>query len=159
MSREYEYIFNQLVNPLRLSNFDSYFDDGSKVSFNRHKFNNKVTSVVQKRTGKVLEYSVRMREYSSDKDILLVNYRSNAVPFQPEHRRYYEPTWQDFTDNELSKAIEYLTPLLKMKMNVNRDHYKMLVFKDKFHLSIRYPDFYETTEHCLCITAYDCSLN
>lgn len=159
MSREYEYIFNQLVNSLRTSNFDSYFDDGSEVSFSKQKVNNKVSVVTQKSTGKVLEYSIHMREYSSDKDILLINYRSAAVPFQPELYRYYEPTWQDFTDNELSKAIEYLTPLLKMKMNTNRDHYKMLVFDDKFHLSIRYPDLYETTEHCLCITAYDCSLN
>lgn len=155
MANEYEDIFNQLVNPFRLV----HFDDGSGVSFNKQKVNNKVSVVTQKSTGKVLEYSIHMRDYSSDKDILLINYRSTAVPFQPEHRRYYEPTWQDFTDNELSKAIEYLTPLLKMKMNENRDHYKMLVFKDKFHLSIRYPGFYETTEHCLCITAYDCSLN
>jgi hypothetical protein len=46
MSNEYEYIFHQLVNPLRLSNFHEYheIEDDKPISFVTRKFNCKSTA-------------------------------------------------------------------------------------------------------------------
>ena len=156
MSNEYEFLFNNFINPLRSFNFQESFDGSSRMV--RHEFNCKSVVNTARPSGKVLDYSIEVRNYFSEKKILLIKYHSDFPSFQPEQVRHYEPTWQDFTDEELSKAIEYLTPILKMKMETNRDHYRMLVFKDKFHLSIRVKNMYDELEHVLCITAYDYSL-
>lgn len=161
MSNEYEYIFHQLVNPLRLSNFHEYheIEDDKPISFVTRKFNCKSTVHTQKISGKIIEYSLQLRDFSTDEKILLINYQHKAEPFIPETVRYYEPTWQDFTDQQLAKAIKYLSPLLNMKMNTDRKHYTMLVHKDKFHLNIRTSRAHDDYEHSLTITAYNYSLD
>lgn len=155
MSNEYEFIFEQLSNYQRSLNFKEYAEYGevkksSKMSYNKIKVN------YNRPSGKITEYSITKFDYHTNEKILLVNYQADAAPFNPESEKYYEPTWLDFTDIQLKKALSFLTEQLEMKMNTNREHYKMLVFKDKFHLSIRVPnlDTFEELEHNLCITGY-----
>lgn len=156
MSNEYEFLFNNFMNPLRSLNFNESFCEDTRTD--RREFNCKSTANIARPSGKVLDYSIEVRNYFSDKKILLIKYHSNFPSFQPEQVRYYEPSWLDFTDDQLAKAIKYLTPIINMNMNTNRDHYRMLIFKDKFHISIRVKNIFNELEHALCITAYDYSL-
>lgn len=156
MSNEYEFLFNNFINPLRNLNFNENFGEDTRLI--KHQFNCKSNVTTARPSGKVLDYSIEIRDYFSNKKVLLINYHSNSISFQPEQVRFFEPTWLDFTDKQLSDAIKYLTPILNMKMETNRNHYRMLIFKDKFHISIRVKNLFDELEHVLCITAYDYSL-
>lgn len=158
MTQEHEFIFNQLVNPIRHTNFADWTEYGEvkvKKSFHNVKFN----VIHNHPSGKVKEYNIKLMDFHSNKLLLTVNYQSDAVPFIP-NTEFYEPTWKDFTKEQLLKAIKYLTPLVNMRFEEDPDYYMMLVFKDKFHLSIRHKcKNHSGLEHNLCITAHDIELD
>lgn len=160
MLNEYEHLFNEFANPVRKAHFTEPKDgkDQNKVYGRRNKIVCHVETRSSTVSNRVLGYSIKMTK--EDIPFLLLTYTADCPPFKPESVRYYEPTWLDFTDEQLAKAIKYLSPLLKMKMKPDRSHYTMLVFKTHFYLAIRTKNEINTDlEHCLCIKAYDVCLD
>lgn len=160
MLNEYEHLFNEFANPVRKAHFNE--PKNGKSQENQYGVKNEIVCQVKTRSAsssnRILGYSITMS--NRDKPLLLLTYNADCIPFKPETVRYYEPTWLDFTDEQLAKAIKYLSPLLKMKMKTNRSHYNMLVFNTHFYLAIRIKNQVNTElEHCLCIKAYDVCLD
>lgn len=160
MSNEYEFIFKEFTQKSKFLNFNEWGDYG-KVRQVKEKFHIKHLVEYNRPSGRITGYNIKVIDYHTGKDVIMINYQADAVPFVPETEKYTEPTWKDFTDEQLNKAIKYLTPILNMKMNTEREHYNMLVFKDRFYLAIRVPhlDKSENKEHNLCITAFDVCLD
>lgn len=160
MLPEYEYLFNEFANPVPKAHFNEPKD--GKNQNNVYGRRNEIICHVKTRSSnssnRILGYSIAMSKH--DMPLLLLTYSADCPPFNPETVRYYEPTWLDFTDEQLAKAIKYLSPLLKMKMNTSRSYYKMLVFENHFYLAIRTKNQSNTElEHTLCIKAYDVYLS
>lgn len=156
---EYEFIFEHFTQATDWLNFNEW-DEYGEYRQEKTQFNIKYQVEHNEPSGRVTGYNIKVKDYHTDKDIIMVNYQADANPFSPEREKFYEPDWQDFTDIQLEKAIKYLTPILDMKMNTAREHYNLLVFKDRFYLGIRtaHLDTYENLEHNLCITAHDVNL-
>ena len=160
MSNEYEFIFKQFTHQTRTLNFNEWDETyGSKKE--KLQFNTKFQVEYNRPSGRVTGYNIKVMDFYTNKDVIMINYQADAIPFVPETEKFTEPTWKDFTDEQLKKAIKYLTPILEMKMDNERDHYNMLVFKDRFYIGIRIPhlDEFENKEHNLCITVYDVCLD
>lgn len=156
---EYEDLFNRFANPFRNMNFTERKNGKSLyaalASLSQIKY--QTTVYCHKKTDKILTYSIQMTNQANE-PFIGINYMADAPKFVPESVRYFEPTWQDFTDKELAKAIEYLSPYLQLRMKKNRDHYAMLVFKDHFYLAIRIKNEHNDLEHSLCIKAHNINI-
>jgi hypothetical protein len=155
---EFEFLFSKFTQRTINLSFDEYCDyEDEYIKKNDYKV--KCQHDYYSLSGRVKNYVLDVFNPKSDVQILKIVYRTDDDQFNPEQEKYFEPTWTDFTDTQLKRAIKYLTPLLEMKMNESRNHYGLLVFKDKFHLSIRIPCFNDSNlDHTLCITAYDIDL-
>lgn len=158
MSNEYEFIFNQFTASTKTLNFHER-DEYGEFTKAKNSLNVKWNVNYNRPSGKITDYYINLFDFYTNKQVLFINYQSNVPKFEPEQEKYYEPSWKDFTDNQLKKAIDYLTPLLQMRMETDRSHYNLLVFKDKFHLGIRIKNMWDDLEHNLCITAYDVDLD
>lgn len=160
MSNEYEYLFDRFTQNTKFLNFNEWPEYGD-FSTKNTQYNIKYQVQHNSPSSRVTEYSIKVKDYHTDKDVIMLNYHADSIPFVPEQEKFFEPSWQDFTDEQLNKAIKYLTPILEMKMNPEREHYNMLIFKDRFYLGIRIPhlDEFEEKDHNLCITAYNVELD
>lgn len=102
-------------------------------------------------------YSFAVKEPESS---ILVTYRSEADPFMPEKEKYFEPDWKQYQSAELLKAIEYISTRIDFDILPKRQDIGLLVFKDKFYLSVRIPTKYNRNkEHCLCFSVQGHSLS
>lgn len=157
---EYQHLFEHFANPLRHSHFkeDKEGKDQHNSCFRSDEIICKVKARTHSKTNRILHYSITLLDKVNE-PLLHLNYLADCAPFIPESVRYIEPTWQDFTNAQLAKAIKYLTPLLHIKMKPNRSRYSMLVFKDCFYLAIRVKNEHNELEHNLCIKAYNYSLD
>lgn len=159
MLHEYEQLFNEFAIPLQKAHFKEHKVSQRNTYGNKKEIVCKVKARTDTKSHRVLEYSITMLNRENN-PIIHLNYLADSPPFKPETVRFYEPTWLDFTDEQLAKAIKYLSPLLKLKMKTNRSHYTMLVFNTHFYLAIRTQNEINTDlEHCLCIKAYDVCLD
>lgn len=153
----YEFIYKQYAHrcfPIVGYNFNEW-DDGEDCNF--RVFESRVRTYVraENSSGRITEYKIDMFNPHTDALEVKVVYHSYFTEFQPESVKYFEPTWQEFTDDQLKRALEYLTPKVNMNFDEDRSLYKLLVFKDKFHLAMQTKHKYEDLYHTLCITAYD----
>lgn len=160
MSNEYQFLFERFTQNSKFLNFKEWPEYGETRQA-KEQFNVKHSVEYNRPSGRVTGYNIKVMDFHTNKDVIMINYQADAIPFVPETEKFTEPTWKDFTDEQLKKAIKYLTPILEMKMNNERDHYNMLVFKDRFYIGIRIPhlDEFENKEHNLCITVYDVCLD
>ena len=159
----YEHLFNEFANPLKDLNFkeNEKGKNQQNSNFNSHEIVCKIKTRSHRKSGRILEYSITMLDKSGN-PLILMNYFSDCKPYVPETVRYTEPTWKDFTDEQLEKAVKYLNTMLKLtglfRIKPDRNIYDMLVFNDKFHLATRVKNELNELEHNLCITAYNYSL-
>lgn len=119
-------------------------------------FNHKITARKCVETNQVTEYQYVVKLQGSERVCIIARYRANALPFKPETERYYEPNWQDYTEEHKKAALAYLKAYMGMKID-DKDMSGMLISKDRFYISFRNEDLYNPgREHVL---VFECFLD
>lgn len=142
----YELVFEYLIK--------NSLDFMSAKRFIKYSYElNKCTKLVNR-------YDLTIFNYHTSIKSLLVNYHSdfNQIATQFD---FYEPPWTNFSNQQLVKALHHLESILDIKFDdaVYFLNWRMLIFKDYCHLSIRYKnESLNSKEHCICFTIYDIDL-
>ena len=118
MSAEYEYLFDHFTKSTSRLNFNEC-DEYEKHYTQKTQFNIKFEIEHRRQSGRVIGYNIKVNDFHTNKEVIMINYQADAIPFVPETVKFQESTWQDFTDEQLNKAIKYLTPILEMKMDTD----------------------------------------